>query len=244
MNGMHIAHLLWLPCVADADIIFCSCGYFLLSFFFPCPFSGCLPYFHTWCGLSTNLECRSEMSCTQLTGNTRHKKSPSAHHHTSLSTYIFANKACIDNGKTAVKQQCLLHMSLQYDELQPTNGWDRFGSVGQISMGFASWLHYCSNVIHWKPTKLCTMFGRLMGSYTMYSFLGLLPPDGILPGAKFTLHQSLAFSYIGSVTARHSSNGHQPNFAAWYKEWNYGTFAEGATYIWLGSHHVRHRPTF
>ena len=25
------------------------------------------------------------------------------------------------------------------------------------------------------------------------------PPDGILPGAKFTLRPSLAFSYIGSV---------------------------------------------
>jgi len=25
------------------------------------PQIGCLPYFHTWCGLSANLECRSEM---------------------------------------------------------------------------------------------------------------------------------------------------------------------------------------
>ena len=34
--------------------------------------------------------------------------------------------------------------------------------------------------------------------------------------------------------------------AAWYKEWNYGTSAEGATYIRLGGHriHVGHRPTF
>ena len=24
---------------------------------------GCLPYFHTWCGLSANLECTSEMCC-------------------------------------------------------------------------------------------------------------------------------------------------------------------------------------
>jgi len=30
----------------------------------------------------------------------------------------------------------------------------------------------------------------------------------------------------------------QPNFAAWYKEWNYGTFAESATYIRLGGHDV------
>jgi len=55
---------------------------------------------------------------------------------------------------------------------------------------------------------------------------------------------SLAFSYIGSITARHSINGRQPNFAASYKEWNYGTFADGATYIRLGGHHVGHRPTF
>jgi len=30
----------------------------------------------------------------------------------------------------------------------------------------------------------------------------------------------------------------------WFKEWNYGTFAEGATYIRLGGHHVGHRRTF
>jgi len=80
---------------------------------------------------------------------------------------------------------------------------------------------------------------------TLYiHFWGLLPPDGILPRAKFTLCPSLALSYIGSVTARHSSSGRLPNFAVWYKEWNYGTYAEGATYIRLGRHHVGHRPTF
>jgi len=62
---------------------------------------------------------------------------------------------------------------------------------------------------------------------------------GILPGAKFTLRPSLAFSYIvcvTAVTAQHSRSARKPNFAAWYQEWNYGTFAprlstEGATYI-------------
>jgi len=29
-----------------------------------------------------------------------------------------------------------------------------------------------------------------------------------------------------------------------YKEWNYGTVADGATYIRLGGHHVGHRLTF
>jgi len=32
--------------------------------------------------------------------------------------------------------------------------------------------------------------------------------------------------------------------AACYKEWNYRTFAVGATYIWLGGCHVGHQPTF
>jgi len=38
-----------------------------------------------------------------------------------------------------------------------------------------------------------------------------LPPNRILPGAKFTLHPSLAFSSIGSVTAQHSGSARQPN---------------------------------
>ena len=46
------------------------------------------------------------------------------------------------------------------------------------------------------------------------TLLGALAPDGILPSAIFTLCPSLVFSYIGSITAPHSSRGHQPNVAA------------------------------
>ena len=35
---------------------------------------GSLPHFHTWCGLSANLECRSEMRGTRLAANTGRKK--------------------------------------------------------------------------------------------------------------------------------------------------------------------------
>ena len=52
---------------------------------------------------------------------------------------------------------------------------------------------------------------------------GTLP--GILPCPKFILRRSFAFSYIGSVSARHLSSGRQPSVAAWYKKWNCGTFA-------------------
>jgi len=60
---------------------------------------GCLPYFHTWCGLSANSKCTSEMCCMRLTENTGCKKSPFWHHRTTLSGYIFAAEACIDNRK-------------------------------------------------------------------------------------------------------------------------------------------------
>jgi len=61
------------------------------------------------------------------------KKSPSGRHLTTLSGYIFATKAHIDNRKKSVKQQYLRHMSLQYGEVRPTNGWDRFVSLGHPS---------------------------------------------------------------------------------------------------------------
>ena len=87
----------------------------------------------------------------------------------------------------------------------------QFGAPQQISTGFASWLRYCSDVAQWKPTKFCTMFGRLLRWYTIYTFWLLLPHNEILPGTKFNLRPRLALSYIGSVTPRHSSSGRQPN---------------------------------
>jgi len=61
---------------------------------------------------------------------------------------------------------------------------------------------------------------------TLYiHFRGILPPNGILLDASFTLRPRLAFSYIRTITARHSSSGHQPNFAVCDKKRNYGTFA-------------------
>ena len=88
-NNHHYSHLQFLIMAAlhsRSDIIFLPCGFFFfLSFFF---FflaylrgrSGCLPYFYTWCGLSANLECRSEMCCTRFAGNTGRKNDAKNHH--------------------------------------------------------------------------------------------------------------------------------------------------------------------
>jgi len=88
---------------ADHYIFILFLSSFIFFLFFPRLISavetGCLPYFGTWCGLSANLECRSEMRCTWLAANTGRKKSPFWHHRTTLSGHIFATNACIDNRK-------------------------------------------------------------------------------------------------------------------------------------------------
>jgi len=58
-----------------------------------------------------------------------HLKSPSGHHRTTLSGYIFATKAHIDNRKKTAKQQCLPHTFSQYGELRSTSGWDPLASL-------------------------------------------------------------------------------------------------------------------
>jgi len=62
-----------------------SSFFYLSSFFFFLAYSqpsqiGCLPYFHTWCGLSANSGCRSETGCTWLAENTGCKKLPKICH--------------------------------------------------------------------------------------------------------------------------------------------------------------------
>jgi len=102
--------------------------YLLLSFFYSSPnLSGrTLDVYHTLCSLSANLECRSEMCCTRLARNTGCikwcKKSPSIHHRTTLSGYIFACRAISSQlrhvstiRRKLVKQQyLLLHMSAHW----------------------------------------------------------------------------------------------------------------------------------
>jgi len=54
--------------------------------------------------------------------------------------------------------------------------WQVWGTPANFNR-FPSWLCYCSDVVHRRPTKLCTMFGRLLGWYTLYIFFQeFLPP--------------------------------------------------------------------
>jgi len=132
-----------------------------------------------------------------------------------LTTHAYTTQQYTSTIGKIVKLQYLLHMPSQYGELRPTNGRHWLAGLGHPSKltGFASWLHYCRDVAQWKSTKLCTMFGRLLGWYIIYTSSGAFGPNGILPGANFTLLPSLAFSCFGSVTARHWSSGHMSPIA-------------------------------
>jgi len=98
-----------------------------------------------------------------------------------------------------------------------TNGWDRFVSLGhpskfqQVSILGVIILHRRRS-----PEANQSLHGvwPSPGLVHYVHIGGLLPPKGILSGAKFALRPSLAFSYIGSVNARHWSSGRQSNFAA------------------------------
>ena len=134
-----------------------------------------------------------------------------------MSGHIFATKACIDNRKKVVKQLYLLHMCdnmVNFGLLTAEICWRVSGIPANFNRFrvLASLLHRHRST---ESTTLCRMFGRLLAWYKIYTFWGLLPPNGILPAAKFTLRPSLAVSYIGSVTARHSSSGRQPNQTLW-----------------------------
>jgi len=206
------------------------CGHYILqlwflSFFLLVPFfaysqrsqSGCLPYFDTRCGPSANLECMSEMCCTRLAEKYRTQRSPKNRHLRTIAELRRVISSQIRHvltigKKTFVKHQYLLHMSLQYGELRPTNGWDLLENLGHPSkfqrvsrLGFVT----APTSLNGRQPNFARCLAVSWAGILYIYFWGLLPRHGVFLGAKFTLRPSLALSYIGSVTARHSSSGRQ-----------------------------------
>jgi len=173
------------------------------------------------------------------------KKSLSGHHR-ALSGYIFATKkACIDNRK----ETYLFHVSSQYGELRPTNGWDRFTSLGhpskfqRVSRLAFSYLLQRRRSPEANQTLHDVWPSPALARY-IYIFAGSCPLTEFCQVQSSLYDQVLRSLLLAALLHGTPCSGRQPNFAAWYKEWNYGTFAEVATYIRLGGHHVGHQPTF
>jgi len=96
-------------------------SFYLVSFFIPSLISAAadwmsIPYFHTWCGPSANLECRSEMCCTRLAGYTGRKNDAKNRHLRTIAQLCRAISSQLRHvssiGKELVKQQYLPHMAL------------------------------------------------------------------------------------------------------------------------------------
>ena len=62
-------------------------------------------------------------------------------------------------------------------------------------MGFTSCLRYCSDVTHRRPTKFCRCLAVSWADTLYIHFRGLLPPNRILRGAKFTLRSKSCIPY-------------------------------------------------
>ena len=104
------------------------------------------------------------------------KNSPSGHDRMTLLGCIFATKARIDNRKKPLNGHICStcpHNMANFGPPVAEIG-SRVLGTPAISTGFTSCLCYCSDVAHRRPTKLCTMFGHLLGCCTIYILSGAL----------------------------------------------------------------------
>ena len=98
---------------------------------------------------SANLERRSEMCCSRLAANTGRKsrqKSPSGHHRTTSTGYIFATKARIDIRKKTLSSNTSSTCPYNMVNLGPLAAeiLSLVWGTPANSMGFASWQRYCT----------------------------------------------------------------------------------------------------
>jgi len=134
---------------------------------------GYVPYFHTWCGpvqiWDAGLKCVARGSLKMQDA----KIAICAYHRTNLSGYIFATIRHVSIiGKKPVKQEYLLQMFPQYGELQPTEICLQVWGIPANFNGFRVLpsLLQRRHLLEGRPTKHCTMFGRLLRWHTIYIF--------------------------------------------------------------------------
>jgi len=154
------------------------------------------------------------MCCTRLAENAGRKiakNSPSVHHLTTLSGCIFLQlrhvstigKKLLNSNTSSTRPHNMANVGPLTAEIgsvvwsTPAN-FNGFRVLPSLLQGRRS--AEANQTLHdvW-PSPGLVHYIHLGG--------GLLRPKGILPAAKFTLRPSFALSYIGSVTAWHSSSG-------------------------------------
>jgi len=142
-------------------------------------------------GLSANLECRSEMLCTRLAENTGRgnyaKKSPSAHHCTNLSSYVFATKAGIDNRKKNLLNSSIsctsFHNMVNVGPLSAEIGLPVWGTPANFQrVSLLGFVTAATSLNRGQPKFAPCLAVSCAGTLYIH-FWRLLPPNVFLPGA-------------------------------------------------------------
>jgi len=140
-------------------------------------------------------------------------KIPVVHHRTNLSSYTFVTKACIDNRKKSLLNSNMSstfpHNMVNFGPLMVEISSGVWGTAANFN-GF----HDLPSLLqrHRSPEANRTLHNVWPSPglvHYIYIFGGCCPLSEFCPVQK--LRPSLVFSYIGSVTARHSSSGCQTN---------------------------------
>ena len=166
---------------------------------------------------SANLECRSEMCGTRLAENKDAKITQKiaiwtpSHNFDGLYLRNWHSLIIEKNWLNSNISSTCPHITVNFGPPTAEIGWRVWGTPENFNV-FHVLASVFTDVAQWRSTKLCTMFGRIMGWYTVY-FLGLLPLNGVLPGAKFSVRPSLAFSC--ACWQRYCTAPEQPNFVVW-----------------------------
>jgi len=128
-------------------IIFYCCGFYLLLLFSSPNLSGRrldVYHFDIWCGLSTKLECRSEMCCTRLAGNTGRKHSPKNRHLHTIAQLCLAISPQLRHASTiginllnSNISSTYLHNMVKFGSLTAEIVWWVFGRPPRTGSGLA-----------------------------------------------------------------------------------------------------------
>jgi len=143
------------------------------------------------------------------------------------STYRQSEKKLLNSNISSTCQNNMVNFG-------PLGGWDHFISLGHP--GKFQWVSRfgfltAATLLNGSQPNFAQCLAVSCAGTLYIHFWAFLPSNGVLPGATFTFRPRLALSYFGSVTARHSSSGRQPNFAVLSRDGQ-------------GGHHVGRWPTF
>jgi len=104
------------------------------------------------------------------------QKTPSAHHRTNLSGCVFATKACIDNRKNVLNSDMSSTCPHNMANVDPLTAEIVLGVLGTPANfnGF----RVLASLLHRRRSLEAnqTIFDRLLGWYTIYTFSGALAP--------------------------------------------------------------------